>query len=159
LRIFTFLSLDEIGALMATTATDPAGRAAQRALATEATRIMHGDDGVKAAEAATAILFGNEAFADLDDRTLGEAFESAPATSLPDKILDDGVGLLSLMVSVGAAGSNGEARRLVEQGGVSLNNASITDPGRVLGRSDLASETTLVLRVGKKRYFLVRFGA
>ena len=61
------------------------------------------------------------------------------------------------MTAVGAASSNGEARRLIGQGGVSLNNERIEDPGAEVGPGDLASASTLVLRVGKKRYFLARF--
>jgi tyrosyl-tRNA synthetase len=157
LKIYTFLPLDEIEALMLETTQDPAARSGHRALAREATRIMHGDGAVESVERAAGVLFGDEPFADLDDRTLGEAFESAPSITRPRNELDKGVGLLSLMVDAGAATSNGEARRLVAQGGVSLNNATVDDPARVVGSDDLASETTLVLRVGKKRYFLVRF--
>jgi tyrosyl-tRNA synthetase len=157
LKIYTFLPLDEIEALMLETTLDPAGRSGHRALAREATRIMHGDGAVESVERAAGVLFGDEPFADLDDRTLGEAFESAPSITRPRNELDKGVGLLSLMVDAGAATSNGEARRLVAQGGVRLNNATVDDPARVVGSDDLASETTLVLRVGKKRYFLVRF--
>jgi tyrosyl-tRNA synthetase len=58
---------------------------------------------------------------------------------------------------VGASKSNAEARRLVQQGGVRLNNARVDDPTRRVGPDDLAGQTTLVLRVGKKRYFLARF--
>jgi tyrosyl-tRNA synthetase len=157
LMIFTFLPLEEIARLVAETAADPAGRAGHRALAREATRIVHGDDAVETAERAARILFGDEPFIDLDDRTLAEAFEAAPSVILAASDLDAGIGLLALMVSAGAAKSNGEARRLVDQGGVRLNNAVVDDSARIIGRDDLASETTLVLRVGKKRYFLVRF--
>ena len=52
---------------------------------------------------------------------------------------------------------DGEARRLVDQGGVMLNNARVDDPARRIGVHDLASETILVLRIGKKRYFTVKF--
>ena len=157
LRLFTFLPLDEITELEAATKSDPSRRIAQRTLAAEATRIIHGDRGVLGAERATEVLFGDEPFADLADLTLEEAFQSAPAVMLPAADLDDGVGLLDLMVAVGSARSNGEARRLVDQGGVTLNNATIRDPNRRVTRSDLASETMLVIRVGKKRYFLARF--
>jgi tyrosyl-tRNA synthetase len=58
---------------------------------------------------------------------------------------------------VGAAKSNGEARRLVQQGGVRLNNAPVDDAQHVVTPDDLASERTLVVKVGKKRYFLARF--
>ena len=157
LKFFTFLDLDEIAKLILDAEQDPSSRIPQRALAREATRIMHGDDGLAAAERASRILFGTEPFADLDDRTLAEAFESAPSVELPHADLEAGIGLLDLMVRAGAAKSNGEARRLIDQGGVTLNNALRGDSSAIVGPSDLASETTLILRVGKKRYFLARF--
>jgi len=157
LKIFTFLPPDEISDLAAETHRDPSGRAAQRTLAREATRIMHGDEGLAAAERPSEILFGDEPFTELDDKTLMDVFEGAPAVALPRADLDGGMGLLDLMVTLSAAKSNGEARRLVDQGGVMINNARVDDSARRIGSEDLASETTLVLRVGKKRYFLARF--
>ncbi len=157
LKIYSFLDLGQIAELEAETEQAPGERAAHRALAREATRIMHGDDGLAAAERATEILFGEEPFAELDDQTLADAFESAPSVELARGELDAGLGLLELMVHAGAAKSNGEARRLVDQGGVSLNNVRRDDSSVSVTPADLASETTLVLRVGKKRYFLVRF--
>ena len=157
LKIYSFLDLDQIAELEAETEQDPGARAAHRALAREATRIMHGKDGLAAAERATEILFGEEPFAELEDQTLADAFESAPSVELPRGDLDAGIGLLDLMVHAGAAKSNGEARRLIDQGGVSLNNVRRDDSSAMVTPADLASETTLVLRVGKKRYFLVRF--
>jgi len=157
LRIFTFLPLDEIAELTAETERDPSARAAQRTLAREATRIIHGDDGLAAAERPSAILFGDEPFAELDDQTLMDAFAGAPAVALPRADLEAEMGLLEVMVEVGAAKSNGEARRLVDQGGVMLNNARVDDPTRRIGVADLASETILVIRIGKKRYFTVKF--
>ena len=157
LRIYTFYDMPRIAELEKATQEDPAGRLAQQALAAEATRIMHGDEGLAAAEGASAVLFGEEAFSDLDDQTLMDSFEGAPAVALPRADLQGGMGLLEVMVQVGAAKSNGEARRLVDQGGVMLNNARIDDATQRLGVDDLASETILVLRIGKKRYFLARF--
>ena len=63
-----------------------------------------------------------------------------------------------LMTTAEAAKSNGEARRLVDQGGVRINNVKVTDADRALTPDDLATTTTLVLRVGKKRYWLARLG-
>lgn len=157
LRWFTFLPLERIAELEAEMAADPAGRPAQRALAEEITRIVHGEEGLAAALSATAALFGTERFSGLDDRTLADAFDSAPSADLPRTDLEEGIGILALMAAAGAAASNGEARRLVEQGGVSLNNERIDDAGRMVGVADLAGATTLVIRVGKKRYFLARF--
>ena len=157
LRLFTYLDLDEIDDLARQHEADPAARHAHRVLAREATRVVHGDEGVDAAERATAVLFGDEPFADMDDRVLADAFAEAPTIELDRARLDEGVGVLQVLTDAGATKSNGQARQLVSQGAVRLNNAKVEDPGRVLGPADLASETTLVLRVGKKRHVLARF--
>jgi tyrosyl-tRNA synthetase len=158
LKLFTFLDLDDIAEVEREHERDPAARVAHRLLAREATRVIHGDAGVAAAEGATAVLFGDAPFTGLSDDVLAAAFEEAPSVTLERSRLDaDGVGLLEAMTAVGLSASNGEARRLVQQGSVRLNNARVDDPQRRLGPGDLASETTAVLRAGKKRYGLVRF--
>ncbi|MFP4234218.1 MAG: tyrosine--tRNA ligase, partial [Nitriliruptoraceae bacterium] len=158
LKLFTFLDLDDIAAVAREHERDPAARVAHRLLAREATRVIHGDAGVAAAEGATAVLFGSEPFTGLSDDVLAAAFEEAPSVTLERARLEgEGVGLLEAMTAVGLSASNAEARRLVQQGSVRLNNARVDDPQRRLGPTDLASETTAVLRAGKKRYGLVRF--
>jgi tyrosyl-tRNA synthetase len=157
LRLFTFLPLEEIAALEETQQHDPAARPAQRALAAEATRLVHGDAGLEAAQRASRVLFGDEPFAGLDDRTLADAFESAPSVDLPRTRLEAGIELADLLAEAGAARSRSEARRLVEQGGVYLNNRRVTDASTRVGPGDLAGAATIVLRVGKKRHFLARF--
>ena len=157
LRLFTFLPMEDIAGLEHEQQRDPAARPAQRALAAEATRLVHGEDGLQAAQRASRVLFGDEPFSGLDDRTLADAFESAPSMDLPRARLEAGITLADLLVECGAARSRGEARRLVEQGGVSLNNRRLADPAVVVGIGDLAGGGTVVLRVGKKRYFLARF--
>ncbi len=157
LRLFTYLDLDEVDELAGQHEADPSARHAHRRLAEEATRIIHGDEGLRAAEKATAVLFGSEPFAGMDDRVLADAFAEAPTVELDRSRLDTGLGLLDLLTEAGATKSNGEARKLVAQGAVRLNNAKVEDPARELGPDDLASDTTMVLRVGKKRYVLARF--
>jgi tyrosyl-tRNA synthetase len=157
LKLYTFLPLDEIAALADTVAADPARREAQATLAEEVTRIVHGDDGLAAARHATEILFGTETFAGLDDRTISDAFDTAPSIDLPEHRIGS-IGLLELMVEMGAAASNGEARRLVTQGAVRINNALVDDPGLVVDRRHLIASGTVILRTGKKNYFLARFG-
>jgi tyrosyl-tRNA synthetase len=157
LKTFTFLDLEEIDEVVREHAADPGRRLGQRRLAEEATRLVHGEEGLADAERATAALFGEEPFSGLDDTTLQDAFAAAPSAELPRDRLVRGVGLLEVMVEAGAAQSNGEARRLVEQGGVYLNNARIDDPGKSLTPADLAGQSIVVIRVGKKRHFLVRF--
>ncbi|MCU0280234.1 MAG: tyrosine--tRNA ligase [Acidimicrobiia bacterium] len=157
LRLFTFLPMDDIAALEHEQQADPAARPAQRALAVEATRLVHGEEGLQAAQRASRVLFGEEPFSGLDDRTLADAFESAPSVDLPRSRLEAGIELADLLVEAGAARSRSEARRLVEQGGVSLNNRRLADASTRVGPGDLAGAATIVLRVGKKRYFLARF--
>ncbi|CAN5154260.1 tyrosine--tRNA ligase [soil metagenome] len=156
LTLFTFLPLDEIATVMAAHAEAPQKRTAQRRLADEATRIMHGEAGLAEAQRATEVLFGDEAFAGLSDAVLAEAFAAAPSVDLPADARSGGLTVAELMTTAGAAKSGGEARRLVEQGGVRVNNVVVDDATRPLGQTDFATDTTLVLRVGKKRYFLGR---
>jgi tyrosyl-tRNA synthetase len=159
LRLFTYLPLEEIDQLARELERDPSARVAHRVLAREATRIVHGDEGVAQAEAATASLFGSHPLTDVDDATLAEAFEGAPTVELPVARLteDGGIGLLEVMTALGAARSNGEARRLVQQGGVRINDVRVEDHERRLTPEDLVSSTTAVVQVGKKRKYLARF--
>ena len=157
LKTYTFLPLKDVAALEAEQRRDPAARAAQRTLAAEITRTVHGDAGLQAAERATRVLFGDEPFSGLDDRTLADAFESAPSVDLPRARLEAGLTVADLLVECGSARSRGEARRLVEQGGVYLNNRRASDAAAAVGPADLAGTSTAVVRVGKKRYFLARF--
>jgi tyrosyl-tRNA synthetase len=157
LRWYTFLELGEISEIVAQHDQDPGARTGQRTLAEQVTRIVHGPEGLAAARKATAVLFGDDPFTGLDDRTLADAFESAPSTSLPADRLTEGIGIIALLTETGAASSNSEARRLINQGGVRVNNQRVDDLEHRLGPGDLAGTTTLVLRVGKKRYYLARF--
>ncbi len=159
LALFTFLSMEEIGQVMAAHAEAPFKREAQRRLAEEATRICHGEEGLAEAVRATEVLFGKEPFSGLSDAVLAEAFAAAPSVELPATALADGLTVADLMVAAEAATSAGEARRLVDGGGVRINNVVVGDATRPLEPADMATDTTLVLRVGKKRYFLARVAA
>lgn len=158
LRLFTFLPLDEVAAVVAAHETQPQARRGQRRLAEEATRIVHGEDGLRRAQAATGVLFGGEPVSSLDAEALAMAFAEAPSAELPRAELDgEGVGVLRLLVEVGAASSNGEARRLVQQGGVRLGDERVEDPTRTVGPDDLLAGDVVVLRVGRRRQYLARF--
>jgi tyrosyl-tRNA synthetase len=157
LKLFTFLDLDEIATIVAEHEQDPSKRVGQRRLAEESTRIVHGEDGLAAAARATEVLFGDKPYEGLSDEELGDAFDEAPTVELTRSRLDRGIGLLELMTEAGASKSNGEARRLVDQGAVRINNVRESDSSREVTADDLAGETTLVLQVGKKRHYLARF--
>ncbi len=156
LRMFTFLDLDEIEAIEAAHASNLAGRGAQRRLAQEVTRIVHGEAALLRAELATEILFGRE-IQGLSDAELADIFGDVPSTQLELNRLEAGIDLISLLVEMGASASKGEARRALTAGSIYLNNVKVTDAALMVTAAQLASESTLVVRTGKKNYFLARF--
>jgi tyrosyl-tRNA synthetase len=155
LKLFTFLGLDEIDALMAEHEQYPERRLAQKRLAEEMTRTVHGEDGLATAVRASEVLFGKE-IEGLSDRDLGDIFADVPSFEIARAELEDGLRLADALVRAGACKSKGEATRAIKGGGVYVNNRRVADLGRTLGIDDLASETTMVLRSGKKNYHLAR---
>ncbi len=155
LKYFTFLSLDEIDALARETETNPGAREAQRVLATEVTRMVHGEAGLASAERATRIFFG-EPIEQLAEGDLDAAFADAPAVTIPRSELEAGLNAVDLLARTPLFKSKGEARRAVQQKGAYINNNPLDDIGRTVTTGDLVTPTALVLRRGKKNYCLVR---
>jgi len=149
LRVFTFLSREEIEDLEQQTADKPFLRAGQKRLADEVTALVHGADEVEHAKAAAAALFGGGDLAGIKPDTLASALREAGGTTLPAGELP---GILDLLVAAGLAKSKGEARRTVTEGGAYLNNARVEDPELQPTTSDLVAGSWLVLRRGKKKF-------
>ncbi|MEO6944405.1 MAG: tyrosine--tRNA ligase [Lacisediminihabitans sp.] len=144
LKIFTFLPRTEIERLADAVAREPFTREAQRTLAFEVTSLVHGENATNAAIAATHALFGQGELTALDPGTLHAALQELPnTTTRPD------VAVIQLMVDTGLSASLSEARRAVEQGGVYLNNAKVTDVSLTIGGAVLPGGVA-VLRRGKK---------
>jgi tyrosyl-tRNA synthetase len=159
LRFLTELSHEEIESLDAARATNPGARECQRRLAEELTRLVHGETGLAAAQRATEIFFGAE-IDRLSDAQLVEIFADVPSETLPRSRLEaDGVSLIDALVEAGLAKSKSEARRTIEQGGAYVNNRRVDGIERILTANDLASETVMVLRSGRRKYALLRFTA
>ncbi|HVA46890.1 MAG TPA: tyrosine--tRNA ligase [Pirellulales bacterium] len=156
LRYFTDLGREEIESLDAARGQQPERRESQRRLAEEITRLVHGEAGLTKARRATEIFFGAE-FGELSDLELGEIFPDVPSQELERIKLAAGLNIVDAFVSAGLAKSKGEARRTIEQGGGYVNNRRIESIDRQLGEADLASETVMVLRSGRKKYALLRF--
>ncbi|MCO8123970.1 tyrosine--tRNA ligase [Stieleria sp. TO1_6] len=153
----TEIDRQEYDSLADATQSDPGRRAAQKRLAEWMTVFVHGDDGIRSALAASKILFGGE-IEDVDDAGLNEIFADVPSQELPrDLLAGEGLWVVEALQQAGLAKSGGEARRSIKEGGVYLNNERLTDMDRRLGESDLASETVMVLRKGKRNYALLRF--
>lgn len=157
LRLFTFLDLDELQSLEHELSTNPEARVCQRTLAAEATQLVHGEAGLKAAEGATRIFFGGEAIEGYDDNVLKTIFADVSSTDLSRDRLTDGIPVIDLLVECAVCKSKGEARRLISSGGAYCNNVRINDSTETVDLDNLASESFMVLRSGKKRYFLVQF--
>ncbi len=157
LCFFTDLEESQINEAIATHEADPGKRHGQRTLAAELTRLIHGGEGLATAQRATEIFFGAE-ISHLSDKQLVEIFADVSSKTLDSAILrGEGLWIVDALVEAGLAKSKGEARRTLKQGGAYVNNRRIDDVETRLTRDDLASETVMVLRSGKKRYALLRF--
>jgi len=157
LRFFTDLGQQEIDALLAEHQANPGRRDAQRRLATELTQLVHGPEGLGTAERATAIFFGAE-ISDLSDAQLADIFADVPSRQLArDRLAGEGLPIIDALVESGLCKNKSEARRIITQGGAYVNNRRAEGIDVRLGLAQLASESTMILRSGKKNYALLRF--
>ena len=155
LRFFTFLDRDAIAALEETARTAPEKREAQRALAREVTTLVHGPEQLTRAEHASSLLFGED-IATLPVEDVLAVFEDVPSTELPAAEIVDGIGMVDLVARVQLAASKSDARRLVQSGGVYVNNRRVSDPQARLTRDQAIGGRLFVLRKGQKQNHLVR---
>ncbi|MEW4452821.1 tyrosine--tRNA ligase [Bremerella sp. JC817] len=158
LRFLTELEREEIEALDKARVDEPHKRESQKRLAEALTELVHGKAGVESAQRATEIFFGGE-IDNLSDKQLIEIFADVPSQQLGrDRLAaDGGLNIVDALVESGLCKSKGDARRTVSQGGAYVNNRRIEETDKMLGTTDLASETVMVLRSGKKKYALLRF--
>jgi len=159
LRFLTELDLEQIDALDHARQIEPHLRSSQKCLAEELTRNVHGEQGLASAQQATQIFFGSEIH-DLDDVQLLDIFADVPSVAASRDRLGSGeFTLTDALVDTGLCNSRSEARRAIEQGGGYINNRRVDSLEYVLTEKDLASETVIVLRRGKKKYALIRFAS
>jgi tyrosyl-tRNA synthetase len=153
LRQLTFLPLAEIERLAAKTVSAPEHREAQRVLAREVTAIVHGREAASAAEAASLLLFGGDA-ARAERSTLEVIADEVPTIHVPRSVFLAGTEVTHLLVLSGLSGSNSEARRSIQQGGVYLNNRRLTHAGAIT-TADMLHERYVLLRRGKSAFAVV----
>ena len=154
LKMFTLLDRDAIAELAEAAAERPHQREAQRRLATEVTRAVHGPDGVQRAERAARVLFGGS-IEGLGEAEIAEVFADVPSSVVSRSSLEAGDELVALMAEVGATKSRGEARRLIRGGGVYLNGERVGDESLVVRVGDAIGGRFVVLRIGRRRHHLV----
>jgi tyrosyl-tRNA synthetase len=148
LKVFTFLTRDEIEELGRQTEEKPFLRAGQRALAEHVTTLVHGAEEAGHVQAAAAALFGGGDLHALSTATLGAALREAGSATVAGDIPS----YVDLMVETGLAKGRGEARRTIAEGGAYLNNQRVEDPELVPSPEDLVGGSWLVLRRGKKTF-------
>ena len=158
LRYFTLLAKDQISGLEQEHAAAPHERAMQKALAKEMTILVHSSDDYKMALEASGILFGKgttDTLRRLPEKDFLSVFDGVPRSRFRDELLR-GISIIDLVSEkTGLFPSKSEARRMLSQGGVSINKSKITDPNTKTGISDLLNDKYILLQKGKKSYFLV----
>lgn len=160
IKIFTELPEDEIRELEARQQADPGKRPLQRRLAEEITTMVHSAADTAAAIEASQILFSNkatESLRRLDEATLLEVFEGVPTFEVPKADIAQGIKILDLVADKAPVfPSKGEARKLIQQGGFSINKEKMTDPQATVDASFLLNDRYILVQKGKKQYFLIK---
>lgn len=156
LRYFTFLDREEILSLEQQTRDAPQLRVAQKRLAEEVTRMVHGADALAHALKATEAMFSGE-LSGLDETTLLDIFSEVPSSEVPQGAIAEGRALIDLLTDGGVFASKGEARRLIKNGGLYVNNERITDEAATMNESRCTAPSLTIVRTGKKSYHLLRF--
>ena len=159
IRIFTFLSREEIEALSATHAEQAHLRILQKKLAEEVTVMVHGQEEYEKAVKASQILFGKsstEELKALSEKELLEVFEGVPRHEVSRSQLEAGIPILDFLSDkTGILPSKSEARRLLQSGGLQINKVRITDLQHMVNSGSLLNGKYLLVQRGKKNYHLV----
>ena len=158
-KIFTMLDRETIEGLVAAHREAPHLRGLQKALAREVTCMVHGEEEYRRAVEASEILFGGataEALRGIDEQTFLQVFEGVPRFEISRPLIEGGIGFLALCTEHAAVfPSKGEARKLIQGGGVSLNKRKIAAVDCMVGSADLLSGRYLLVQKGKKNYYLI----
>lgn len=157
LRFFTLMPREEIEALELELAAHPERRAAQQALARDVTTRVHGEAAAKAAADVSALLFGGGDAAALSGDALEALRDEVPFVELP-ALPAEGMDATDLFVAAKLAPSKGAAKRLLEQGGLSVNGAKLGAEQRMVRSESMLAGRHLLLRKGAREYALVRVG-
>ena len=143
IRMLTFLPLEQIDEMDHWEGSQL--NQAKEILAYELTKLVHGEEEAEKAKEAARALFA-----------AGGKSDHVPTTSYPESVLKEGKDIMSLLVETGLAASRSEARRLVQQGGVTVNDVKVTAIDRVFTLEDLDADGVLLIRKGKKAYHQVK---
>ncbi|HMT34141.1 MAG TPA: tyrosine--tRNA ligase [Dermatophilaceae bacterium] len=154
LKVFTDLDRDEIAELERQVEQEPFRRTAQKTLAVFVTTLAHGADATASVQAASEAIFGKGDLGALDAGTWRDA-----SAELPHGEVAVGASVVDALVATGLAESRNGARRLLGEGGVSINNIKVSDPEAVLAAEDFLHGYAVLLRRGRKAQAAARLGA
>jgi len=159
IKIFTFLSHEEIDALIAEHQQAPHLRVLQKRLAQEITYMVHSKEDYDAAVEAASILFGNataDALKKLDEETFLAVFEGVPSFEVSLEEIKNGIKALDLLTEKAAVfPSKGEMRKMIQAGGFSINKEKYGESDGIIDASSLLNGRYLLAQKGKKNYFLL----
>ena len=159
IKIFTELSREEIENLIAEQHADPGLRPLQKRLAKEITTMVHSAEEYEAAVEASQILFSNKAsdiLHRINEDTLLAVFEGVPTFEVSRADIAAGIRLADLLTDKAAVfPSKAEMRKLMQQGGFSINKEKVTDPMATASESMLLNDRYIIVQKGKKNYFLL----
>ncbi len=156
LKFFTWLGEEEIRGLAEAVEKQPEQREAQRRLAQEMTRMVHDETALQKAEQASQVLFGGEVTG-LSGAEVADIFADVPSGEITSgRLQGEGMTSADLLLDCGVVSSKGEARRAIEAGGIYVNNRRIADAGHRITQADVIDNQFIVLRRGRKNYWLLR---
>lgn len=153
LKYFTFLSHEEIDALAQSVETEPHLRKAQKALAEEMTKLIHGEEALDQAIRITKALFSGE-IKSLSASEILEGFKDVPSFEQPK---GESIGLIDLLVNAKISPSKRQAREDVGNGAISINGERVTDLQHVIDEKDMIEGQFTIIRRGKKKYFRIQY--
>ena len=158
IKIFTFLSLDEIADCIVVHKEAPHLRHLQKTVANQVTQMVHSEEDLQNAIKASQILFGKSTSEDLkvlDEQTFLDVFEGVPQSAVSKQLIADGCDIIQVLASEsGFLSSNGEARRALKENSISVNKEKVKDNYQ-FSLSDLICDRYILLQRGKKNYFLL----
>ncbi|WP_343701308.1 tyrosine--tRNA ligase [Chitinophaga sp.] len=159
IKIFTFLDEATITALITEHRQDPGKRVLQRRLAKEVTSFIHGEQEYEFAITTTQILFGNasvEVLKSLSEEQLLKVMAGVPQFEVPAADLAEGKDVVSFLADAGIFPSKGEARKTIQNGGVSMNGSKVTAIDQPVNQDALIIGKNILFQKGKKNYILVK---
>lgn len=159
IKIFTLLDKAEIDSLVAEQNEAPHLRPLQKRLAKEVTCMVHSEEEYTKAVEASAILFGKgsqEQLAQIDKDTFNSVFEGVPRFTIAKTILENGINVIELLATETEVFANkSEVRRMIKQGGLSINKDKISDQEELIDASKLLGDEYMLIQKGKKNYFII----